>query len=161
MEMNSEERFKAAAAGMDELKAKIEEVNKAVKESFSGGAANFRSDMEFTKSSIDEISDETEKKIELKAEQQVDKIIDAEEKMEAKKDARLEKRRTKLQELQDRINDLGQAYAKADQEELIMGLLEYADECRDTAVYMADEAVNAYRAAAAELVKYNEKYGNQ
>ena len=137
--MNSEERFKATAAGMDELKAKIEEVNRAVKESFSEGAANFRSDMEFTKSSIDEISDETEKKIELKAEQ----------------------RKTKLQELQDRINDLGQAYAKADQEELITGLLEYADECRESAVYMADEAVNAYRAAAAELVKYNEKYGNQ
>ena len=141
--MNSEERFEAAAAGMDELKAKIEEVNKAVRDSFTEGAANFRSDMQFTKSSIEGISDETEEKI------------------EAKKDARLEKRRTKLQELQDKINDLGQAYAKADQEDLIVGLIEYADECRDTAVYMADEAVNAYRAAAKELAKYNEKYGDQ
>ena len=159
--MNTEERFKEAAAGMDELKARIEEANKALKESFSEGAANFRSDMEFTKASIDEISDETERKIELKAEEKIDRIVDAEEKRDARKDERLEKRRTKLEELQNRINDLGQAYAKADQEELIIGLLEYADDCRGTAVYMADEAANAYRAAVRELAEYNRKYGNK
>ena len=159
--MNTEERFKEAASGMDELKAKIEEANKALKESFAEGAANFRSDMELTRASIDEISDETERKIELKTEETVDRIVDAEEKREAKRDERLEKRRSKLEELQNRINDLGQAYAKADQEDLIIGLLEYADDCRETAVYMADEAAYAYKAAAKELAEYKKKYGNE
>lgn len=158
--MTTEERFEAASARMDELKAKIEEVNEAVRESFEQGAADFRSDMAFTKSSIDEISDEAERKIELKAEKQADRMVDAGEKLEARRDERLEKRRAKLESLQNKINDLGQAYARADQEELIIGLLEYGDECRDAAVYMAEEALYAYTAAAEELVKYNEKYGN-
>ena len=141
--MNTEERFEAAAASMDELKVKLEEVNEAVKESFRQGAAEFKSDMEFTKASIDEISDETERKIEVRSEE------------------RIGKRKAKLEELQNKINDLGQAYAKADQEELIIGLLEYAEDCRATAVCMAEEAVTAYKAAADELAEYNKKYGSK
>ena len=114
-----------------------------MKESFRQGAADFKSDMEFTKASIDEISDETERKIEVRSEE------------------RIGKRKAKLEELQNKINDLGQAYAKADQEELIIGLLEYAEDCRATAVYMAEEAVTAYKAAADELAEYNKKYGSK
>ena len=59
----------------------------------------------------------------------------------------------------DRINELAQDIGKADQEQLILDLLDYADECQATAVEMAEEAALAYKAAAKELVKYNEKYG--
>ena len=48
---------------------------------------------------------------------------------------------------------------KADQEEFILELLDYADECQATAVYMAEEAAVAYKTAAQEIAKYNEKYG--
>ena len=61
--------------------------------------------------------------------------------------------------LRDRINELAQDVSKADQEEFILDLLDYADECQATAVYMAEEAAAAYKAAAQEIVKYNEKYG--
>ena len=109
--MSTEERFETASVKMDELKAKIEEVNKALKESIKEGAANFKS------------------------------------------------LRARIGNLQDKINDLSQAYAKADQEELIIDLLDYADDCRETAIEMAEEAILAYKAAAEQIALYNEKYG--
>ena len=139
--MELTDRFEAATAKMDELKAKMEEANKAVKESISQGAANFKSDMEFTQASIEEIFD------------------DAEDRAEEKREERREASRAKIKNLQDKINDLSQAYAKADQEELIVDLLTYADECQETAIEMAEEAVLAYRAAAEQIALYNDKYG--
>ena len=157
--MELQERFDAATAKLDELKAKMEEANKAVKESIKDGAANFRSDMEFTSSCIDEIFEEAEKKHDLKVEERVDNIIAADERLEEKREERREASRAKIKKLQDRINDISRDYAKADQEELILDLLAYADECHETAVYMAEEAIHAYKEAAEQIAIYKEKYG--
>ena len=157
--MELTERFEAATAKMDELKAKMEEANKAVKESVKQGAANFKSDMEFTQASIDEIFDEAEKKHDLKVEERIDNIIAADERIEEKREERREASRAKIKSLRDKINDLSRSYAKADQEELIIDLLTYADDCQETAIYMAEEAVLAYREAAEQIALYNEKYG--
>ena len=157
--MDLTERLDAAASKMVELRAKLEEANEAVKESFKEGAANFRSDMEFTQESIDEIFDEAEKHHDLKVEERIDNIIAADEKIEAKKEERREAQRAKIKKLQDKINDLSQAYAKADQEELIVELLEYADDCREAAIALAEESVLAYKAAAEQIEIYYEKYG--
>ena len=157
--MDTNERFDEATKKMDELKAKLEEANKTVKESFKDGVANFKSDMEFTSTSIDEIFDDAEKKHDMKVEERIDKFIDADERREAKREERRAASTAKIENLQNKINDLGQAHAKADQEELIADLLTYAEDCQATAVYMAEEAVLAYRAAAEQIAIYNEKYG--
>ena len=158
-DMDMTEKFEAASAKMDELKAKMEEANEAVKESFKQGAANFKSDMEFTSASIDEIFDEAEKTHDLKVEERIDNVIAFDEKLEDKKEERREAARAKFKNLQDKINDLSQAYAKADMEELIIDLLTYGDDCQAMAIEMAEEAVLAYRAAAEQIAIYNEKYG--
>ena len=157
--MDLTERFEAATAKMDELKVKMEEANKAVKESVKEGTANFISDMEFTQASIDEIFDDAEKRHDLKVEERVDNIIAADEKLEEKREERREAAVAKIKNLQDRINDLSRDYAKADQEQLIIDLLTYADVCQKTAIEMAEDAVYAYRAAAEQIAIYNEKYG--
>ena len=157
MELN--ERFEAVSAKMDELKVKMEEANNAVKESFKQGAANFKSDMEFTQASIDEIFDAAETKHDLKVEERIDDIIAADASHEEKREERLEASKAKIKSLQDKINELSQAYAKADQEELIIELLTYADECQEVAIFMAKEAVLTYKAAAEQIEIYNEKYG--
>ena len=157
--MDIMERFDAATAKLDELRDKLEEANKAVKESVKDGAASFRTHMEFTQSSIDEIFDDAEKRLDLKVEERVDNIIAADERLEEKREERYDASVAKLKKLQDRINDLSRDYAKADQEEIIIDLLAYADECHDTAVYMAEEAIKAYKAAAEQIEIYNEKYG--
>lgn len=157
--MESQERFDAAAEKLDELKAKMEEAKTAVKDSIKDGVANFRSDMEFTSSCIDEIYDDAEKRHDQKIEENIDRIIAAEEKHEEKKEERREALRAKIKSLQDKINDLSWEYAKADQEELILDLLAYADECHEIAVYMAEEAIFAYKEAAEQIEIYKEKYG--
>ena len=157
--MDLTDRADAAAAKMNELKAKMEEANNAVKESIQQGAANFKSDMEFTQASIDEIFEDAEKKHDLKVEERIDKIIDADARLEEKRAERREASKAKIKNLQDKINDLSQAYARADMEELIIDLLTYADECQETAVCMAEEAVLAYKAAAEQIAIYKEKYG--
>ena len=157
--MSTEERFEAASVKMDELMAKIEEVNKALKESIKDGAANFKSDMKFTQESIDEIFDDAEKRHDQKVEERIDEIIALDEKLDEKKEERRDALRARIGNLQDKINDLSQAYAKADQEELIIDLLDYADDCRETAIEMAEEAILAYKAAAEQIALYNEKYG--
>lgn len=157
--MDLNERIDAAKAKMDELKSKMEDANEAVKESWKQGVADFKSDMEFTKNTIAEISDEEERKLELKAEGRIEKIVEADEKIEAKKEERHEASMAKKKSLQDKINSLSQAYAKADQEELIMDLIDYAEECQENAAYMAEEAILAYKAAAEQIALYNEKYG--
>ncbi len=150
--MDLNERFEEVSAKMDELKAKAEKASREVKESWNEGIANFKSDMAFTMESINEVADEAEMKHDQKVEEHIDKI-------ETKRDERLEKRREKVYALRDRINELAQDVSKADQEEFILDLLDYADECQATAVYMAEEAAVAYKTAAQEIVKYNEKYG--
>ena len=157
--MTTEERVNAATAKMEELKAKLDEANEAVKDSFRQGAANFKSDMEFTAASIDEIADDAERKHDLRVEKTIDSIIAADEKIEAKREERLEKRKAKIEAARDRINELAQEVSKADQEQLIIDLLDYADDCQATAVYMAGEAALAYKAAARELADYYSKYG--
>ncbi len=157
--MDINERFDEISAKMDELKAKAEKASEEVKESWNQGLADFKADMEFTMNSIDEIAEEAEKNHDLRVEKRIDDIIAADEKIEEKKEERAEKRREKLFALRDRINELAQDINKADQEQLIIDLLDYADECQETAVYMAEEAALAYKAAAEELVKYNAKYG--
>ena len=157
--MDVNERFEASAAAMDELKAKLEKAHETVKDSMKDGVANFKADMKFTSDSVDEVFVDAEKQHDLKVEQRVDKVIDAEERFDAKKEERREARKARIDELKNKINDLGQAYAKADQEELIADLLVYAEDCEATALYMAQEAVLAYEAAARELADYYEKYG--
>ena len=150
--MDLNERFEEVTARMDELKVKAEKASNEVKESWSEGISNFKSDMEFTMASINEVADEAEKKHDMRVEERIDRI-------ETKREERLEKNRAKIYALRDRINELAQDVSKADQEELIVDLLTYADECQETAIEMAEEAVLAYRAAAEQIALYNEKYG--
>ena len=157
--MDVNERFEASAATMDELKAKLEKAHETVKESMKDGVANFKSDVKFTTETVDEVFEDAEKQHDLNVEKRIDKVIDAEDKFDAKREERREARKAKIDELKGKINDLGQAYAKADQEELIADLLVYAEDCEATALYMAQEAVLAYEAAAKELADYYEKYG--
>ena len=139
--MDLKERFDEVSARMDELKAKAEKASQDVKESWAQGIDDFRADMEFNRANFDEIADDAERKHDLRVEERIDRRI------------------ARAEALRDKINDLGEAYAKADQEELILGLLEYADECQAVAVYMAEEAAAAYKAAANEIAAYNDKYG--
>ena len=150
-----------AEAKKAELRAKMEEANKAVKDSVRQGAANFRSDMEFTQASIDEIFDDAEKRIDARIEEGIENIEAADARIEERRDERREAASAKLKDLQNRINDLSQLYAKTDQEELILDLLSYADECQANAVYMAEQAVIAYKAAADQMEGYYEKYGDK
>ena len=159
--MDVNERFEASAATMDELKAKLEKAHQTVKDSVRDGAANFRSDLKFTQESVDEVFVDAEKQHDLKVEERVDRIIDAEERRDERREERREAAKAKIDELKEKINDLGQAYAKADQEELIADLLIYAEDCEATALYMAQEAVLAYEAAAKEMADYYEKYGEE
>lgn len=122
--------------------------SETIKESFADGAANFKADGEALKSGLRDAAVEIDEQTE---------ITDA--KIEAKREERAEEHRTKIEELRDKINDLGVAHAKADQEELILELLYYADDCQAIALYMAEEAAIAYKAAANELAIYNAKYG--
>jgi NADH dehydrogenase/NADH:ubiquinone oxidoreductase subunit G len=157
--MDLTERYDAVTAKMDELRAKLEESNEAVKESFKQGAADFRADMEFNQNSIDEILEEAKREHDIRVEERIDDIIATDEAFEARKEERREAARAKIKNLQDKINDLGQAYARADQEELIVDLLTYADECQEIAIYMSEEAILAYKAAAEQIALYYEKYG--
>jgi polyhydroxyalkanoate synthesis regulator phasin len=157
--MDVNKRFEEVSARMTELRARADAASREVEESWKQGIENFKSDMQFTRSSIDEITDETERNIELSIERGIDRIIEADEKLEAKRSENLDAARSRVEKLQDKINSLGQAHAKADQEELILNLLDYADECQETAVHMAEEAARAYIAAAKEIALYDEKYG--
>lgn len=159
--MDFDERMEAAEAKKAELRTKMEEANKALKDSVRQGAANFRSDMEFTQASIDEIFDDAEKRIDARIEEGIENIEAADARIEERRDERREAASAKLKDLQNRINDLSQLYAKTDQEELILDLLSYADECQANAVYMAEQAVIAYKAAADQMASYYEKYGDK
>ena len=186
--MDINERLDAAAAKMEELRAKIEETNAEVKESFKEGAANFVSDMKFNRDQIEEISEEADRKSQLRLEKKIDRSLEVSDALreskeeglaqmkadaadfkanvaeigdayDEKMEARLDAAKAKVDAIRDKINDLGQAYARADLEELIVDLITYGDECYEASVYLADEAIAAYKAAAYELALYNEKYG--
>ena len=86
-------------------------------------------------------------------------MVETDEKLAARREERQEVSREKFRKLQDKINDLSQAYARADMEDLIIDLLDYADECQEAAVALAEEAALAYRTAAEQIAIYNEKYG--
>ena len=139
--MDMEKRFDEVSAMMDELRAKTEKAHQEIKGSFSDGVANFKADMEFTSKSIDEIADDAERKHDLRVEKRIDDVISASE------------------SIRDKINSLAQERSRAEQEAVILDLLDYAEECQGVAAYMADEAVMAYRAAAGQLAEYKKKYG--
>lgn len=122
--------------------------SEAVRESFAEGAANLKADGDAFVSDLKDAAVEIDEQTEI-----------ADAKIAAKREEKAEKHRAKIEELRDRINDLGQAHARADQEELILELLEYADDCQAIAVYMAEEAAIAYKAAANEIAIYKAKYG--
>ena len=193
--MSFTERFDAAAARMDELKAKLEKASEEVKESWSQGVANFKSDMAVTRESIEEIAEENEARKQAKKDERREKaenvrdtvresfaegaenyksdmevlreslrevaagLDEQNEAVEAKKEAKVDEARAKLEETANRIYEVGQAFERADQEELILDLLAYAEECQAVADAMTDEAELALKAAAEQIAIYNEKFG--
>ena len=156
--MSIKERLDAAEAKLYELNAQMEDAKAAVTESMNESIEGFKADMENAKAGVKEASDEQERKLELKAEERMDSLIAADEKIEAGIEEKREASRAKRKRLQDKINELSQAYAKADQEELIMELIDYAEDCQAGAVYLAQEAVQAYKEAAEQIAIYNKKY---
>lgn len=193
--MSFTERFDAAAAKMDELRAKMEKASEEIKASWKQGVDQFKSDMEFNKAAIEEVSAEADRERELRIEKKIDNAIYASETIKEsgeegaakfrsdmevlraslreiaegldeqnelvaeKKEARVEEARAKLEATADKIYGIGQAFERADQEELILDLLTYAEECQALADMMTDEAELALKAAAEQIAIYNEKYG--
>ena len=142
--MGFTERFDAATAKMDELKARMGKASDEINESCQQGAAKFRSDMDVLRASLREIAESLDEQNEVVSE---------------KREAKVEEARAKLEATADKIYEIGQSFERADQEELIVDLLTYAEECQDLADMMADEAELALKAAAEQIAIYNEKFG--
>ena len=195
--MSYTERFDAATAKMDELKDKMEKASEEIKASWKQGVDQIKSDIDFNRETIEEISEEADRKRDLRIEEKIDKFIYASETIKeseqqgatnlrsdmdmlrenlrdiaedldeqhelvsAKKEAKVEEARAKLQATANKIYEIGQSFERVDQEELILDLLTYAEECQELADLMTDEAELALKAAAEQIAIYNEKFGDQ
>lgn len=118
--------------------------SETIKESGQQGVADFKSDMNTLRENLRDIAEDLDEQHEL---------------VSAKKEAKVEEARAKLQATADKIYEIGQSFERADQEELILDLLTYAEECQELADLMTDEAELALKAAAEQIAIYNEKFG--
>lgn len=117
-------------------KAREERID-AAKQAGAEAKAEAIAKVDAAKQSVAEAKANAKKRQNETAEKIQGSIAEAKAKIEARKDARDRKK----------------------WEDYIISLLEYAEDCGDSAVILAAEAELAYLTAAAEIMDYQEKYG--
>lgn len=142
--MSFEERLEAVRARREELRAKNDEVVKAIRESVDAGDQKFAEDMKNLRWAFGEVSEELN--------DQADAIDDMiEDKIEAAEDRR--------ENIRDKIAGIKTEIQKAEQESLILDVLVYAEDCAEIAAYYSEEADFAMAAAEELISNYKEKFG--
>lgn len=144
--MSFDERLEAIRARREELRAKNDEMVKAIRESVDAGDQKFAEDMKNLKWAFKEASDELN--------DQADAIDDMiEDKIEAAEDRR--------ENIKSKIAGIKTEIQKADQEALILDILIYAEDCAEIAAYYSEEADFAMAAAEEQIKIYKEKFGEE
>lgn len=142
--MSFEERLEAVRARREELRAKNDEVVKAIRESVDAGDQKFAEDMKNLRWAFGEASEELN--------DQADALDDMiEDKIEAAEDRR--------ENIRDKIAGIKTEIQKAEQESLILDVLVYAEDCAEIAAYYSEEADFAMAAAEELISNYKERFG--
>ena len=139
------ERLAKSQAKMDEVKAKIDDAAETAK--IAGM---------LTKDKIDEQIDSVKGDINAGAES----ARLAAEKGKSKFNSALLKAQMSIESAKASIAEKKEAHDKAAQENRILDLLDYADECQALALALTVESKLAILEAAAESIDYDEKYNS-
>lgn len=142
--MNFDERLEALRAKREERRAKNDEVVKALRESVDAGDQKFAEDVKNLKWAFGEVSAELGDQADA-IDDKIDEKIDAAEERRSNIKAKVAAFKTEIE--------------KADQEDLIVDILVYAEDCAEVAAYFAQEADFAIAAAEEQIKIYNEKFG--
>ena len=144
-------------ADMAALDAAIDALDKAVDEQIESDIAEIDAVMDAVDAAIDD--DIATAKGEINAAKENARL--AKECGDSKLNAILLRAQMNVNAAKAKVKEKKAALEKADQEQRILDLLDYADKCQQLAVAMSMEADWAFLAAAAEATDYTEKYGEQ
>ncbi len=142
--MSFDERVEAFWAKREDVRAKHDERVKAIRDSIDAGDQKFVDDMKNLKWAFGEAAAELS--------DQADAI---DEKIEEKVDAAEDRR----ENIKAKIAGIKTEIEKADQEDFIVDLLVYAEDCAEIAAYFSNEADCAMAVAEEQIRLYNEKFG--
>lgn len=186
--MNFKERLEASQKKIDEIKGKINETSEAAKNAGQMKKDEIQANIKELDAQIEEFDKAVDAQIESDiaemdaAFDEMDKAIEAQveddiatvqgEINAAKENIRLAKERgdSKINSIRLRaqmnvnaakakITEKKEAHDKAEQEQRIINLLDYADRCQELALALALESEASILEAASEAADYMEKYG--
>lgn len=146
--MSFDERLEALWAKRDEARAKHDEKVRILRESIDAGDKQFVEDMKTLKWAFGEASAELS--------DQADAIDDA---IDEKIEERIEAAEDRRENIRSKIAGIKTEIEKADQEDFIVDLLVYAEDCAEIAAYFSEEADYAMAAAEEQIRIYKEKFG--
>ena len=168
MKMGIKAKIAETQGKINEMKAKVNETAEMAKTAGRMKKEEIQADIAALDAAIDALDKAVDEQIEsdiATAKGEINAAKEnarlAKERCDSKLNAILLRAQMNVNAAKAKVKEKKAALEKADQEQRILDLLDYADKCQQLAVAMSMEADWAFLAAAAEATDYTEKYGEQ